>query len=109
MGQIAQQVLEDPSAAHPDEKLLTGKAGTVVVVNAHMWHGGTANHTSAHRRAMHAFYARWDKPQQQYPKKLLRAEVQQRLSPQLRKLLALDHPLNDRLCSETTGQSGFLR
>lgn len=106
---LPQQVLEDPKAPHPEEVLVTGKAGTVVVMNAHMWHGGTANRTAAHRRAMHAFYTRWDKPQQQYQKKLLRPEVQRRLSPELRKLLALDDPLNDRLCSETTGQSGFLR
>lgn len=106
---LPQQVLENPTAPHPDEILITGKAGTVVVMNAHMWHGGTANGTSTHRRAMHAFYARWDKPQQQYQKRLLRPQVQQRLSPGLRKLLALDDPLNDRLCSETTGQSGFLR
>ena len=44
-------------------------AVTVVVMNAHLWHGGTANRTSAHRRALHAFYTRWDKPQQQYQKK----------------------------------------
>ncbi len=108
-GKLPHQVLEDPAAAHPDEVLLTGSVGTVVVMNAHLWHGGTANHTGTHRRAMHAFYARWDKPQQQYQKKLLRTEVQQRLSPELRKLLALDDPLNDRLSSETTGLSGFLR
>lgn len=108
-GMLPQQALEDPSASHPDEVLVTGKAGTVVVMNAHLWHGGTANRTSGHRRAMHAFYTRWDKPQQQYQKKLLRPEVQARLSPTIRKLLALDDPLNDRLCSELTGQSGFLR
>ncbi len=106
---LPQQVLAEPSAVHPDEILLTAKAGTVVIMNAHMWHGGTANRTAAHRRAMHAFYVRWDKPQQQYQKRLLRAEVQQGLVPELRKLLALDDPLNDRLSSETTGQSGFLR
>jgi len=35
--------------------------------------------------------------------------VQENLSPDLRKLLALDDPLNDQLSSETTRQSGFLR
>jgi ectoine hydroxylase-related dioxygenase (phytanoyl-CoA dioxygenase family) len=89
--------------------LLTGRAGTVVVMNAHTWHGGTANHSSAERRALHAFYTRWDKPQQQYQKKLIRQEVQQRLDPAVRQVLALDDPLNDRLSSEITGRSGFLR
>jgi len=108
-GKLPQQVLENPSATHPQEILITGKAGTVVVMNAHLWHGGTANRTTAPRCAMHAFYTRWDKPQQQYQKKLLPSKVQARLSPELRRLLALDDPLYDRLCAEVTGQSGFLK
>ena len=54
------------------EVLLTGKAGTIAVMNAHMWHGGTANLTARPRLAMHGFYCRRDKPQQQYQKQLLR-------------------------------------
>jgi ectoine hydroxylase-related dioxygenase (phytanoyl-CoA dioxygenase family) len=96
-------------APHPGEILLTGRAGTVVVMNAHMWHGGTANRTAAHRRAMHVYYTRWDKPQQQYQKRLVRREVQDRLSPAARKMLALDDPLNDELSSELSGLSGFLK
>jgi ectoine hydroxylase-related dioxygenase (phytanoyl-CoA dioxygenase family) len=99
----------DPHAPHPDEVLLTGSAGTVVVMNAHMWHAGTANRTSAPRLAMHAFYCRRDKPQQQYQKQLLRPEVQAELSPELRRLLALDDPLNDELSSSVTVRSGFLK
>jgi ectoine hydroxylase-related dioxygenase (phytanoyl-CoA dioxygenase family) len=96
-------------APHPEEELLTGKAGTVVVMNAHMWHGATANRTDRKRRAMHAFYTRWDKPQQQYQKKLLSPAVQASLTPALRKLLALDDPLNDELSSRLSGASGFLK
>lgn len=108
-GKLPQQVLADPLAPHPDEVLVTGKAGTVVVMNAHMWHGGTANRTNRPRRAMHGFYARWDKPQQQYQKQLLRPEVQNRLNPELRELLALDDPLNDELSSAERQVSGFMK
>jgi ectoine hydroxylase-related dioxygenase (phytanoyl-CoA dioxygenase family) len=108
-GKIPQKELADPYAPHPDEVLVTGKAGTVVVMNAHAWHGGTANRTGAPRAAMHGFYCRWDKPQQQYQRKLLRPETQQRLSPRLRELLALDDELNDRLSAEVTVRSGFLK
>lgn len=108
-GQLPQQALKDPLAPHPQEILITGKAGTVVVMNAHLWHGGTANRTAAPRRALHAFYTRRDKPQQQYQKKLLSPEVQARLGPEMRRILALDDPLNDEVSSATTGQSGFLR
>jgi ectoine hydroxylase-related dioxygenase (phytanoyl-CoA dioxygenase family) len=104
-----QDVLEDPMAPHPQEVLLTGKAGTVAVMNAHMWHGGTGNRSSAPRLAMHAFFCRRDKPQQQYQKTLLRPEVQASLTADLRDLLALDDPLNDALSSAVTVRSGFLK
>jgi hypothetical protein len=58
---------------------------------------------------MHVYYTRWDKPQQQYQKRLLRPEVQNRLSPAARRLLALDDPLNDKLSSQLSGMSGFLK
>jgi len=81
----------------------------VVVMNAHMWHGGTENRTARPRRALHAFYCRGDKPQQQYQKALIPEEVQQRLSPEVRKILALDDPRNDAISARASGASGFLK
>jgi ectoine hydroxylase-related dioxygenase (phytanoyl-CoA dioxygenase family) len=107
--QLPQQVLADPRADHPGQVLITGRAGSVAVVNAHLWHGGTANCTGLPRTAMHAFYCRRDKPQQQYQKQLLRPEVQRSLSGELRRLLALDDPLNDRLSAEVAVRSGFMK
>jgi hypothetical protein len=98
-----------PDDSHPDEVLVTGKAGTVCIMNAHLWHGGTANRTDQPRRAIHSFYCRFDVPQQQYQKRLLRSEVQAALPDALRGLLALDDPLNDELCARVTNQSGFLK
>lgn len=95
--------------AAPGEQLVTGRAGTVVVMNTHMWHGGTGNNTDRCRRALHGFYTRNDKPQQQYQKALLRPETIAALSPAQRKILALDDPENDRLSSQTTRMSGFLK
>lgn len=106
---LPQQALADPAAPHPDEVLVLAPAGSVVVMNTHAWHGGTANRTALDRRALHAFYCRYDKPQQQYQKALLRPETQARLSPELRRLLALDDPLNDELSSSGSGASGFLK
>jgi ectoine hydroxylase-related dioxygenase (phytanoyl-CoA dioxygenase family) len=108
-GTRPQDVLADPMASHPDEVLLIGKAGSIAVMNAHMWHGGTANRTTAPRLAMHGFYCRRDKPQQQYQKQLLRPDVQARLSPEVREILALDDPLNDQLSATVTVRSGFLK
>ena len=106
---LPQDVLHNPAEPHPDEVLVLGRAGSVVVMNTHAWHGGTANRSPHHRRALHAFYCRNDKPQQQYQKRLLRPETQARLSPEARRLLALDDPLNDQLSSPEQKASGFLR
>jgi hypothetical protein len=94
---------------HPDQQLVLGKAGDVVVMNAHMWHGGTANRTAAPRRAMHVYYTRFDQPQQQYQKRMLDADLQARLAPEARRILALDDPLNDELSATGSGKSGFMK
>ena len=78
-------------------------------MNAHLWHGGTANRTGAPRLAMHAFYCRRDKPQQQYQKRLLRPDTQAASRPRCASILALDDPLNDELSSQTVVRSGFLK
>ena len=108
-GRFPQDVLDDPAARRPDEVTVLAPAGSVVVMNTHAWHGGTANHTDAPRRAIHSFYCRWDQPQQQYQKRLLRPETQAALSSELRRLLALDDAMNDELCEKTTGMSGFMK
>jgi len=107
-GRRPQDVLENPLAPHPQEILVLGSAGSIAVMNAHAWHGGTANRTSAPRLAMQAFYCRRDKPQQQYQKQLLRPDVQDSLSPELREMLALDDPLNDAVSANVSTRSGFM-
>jgi hypothetical protein len=107
-GQRPQDVLADPEQTHPDEVLVTGRAGDLVVMNSHLWHGGTANRTGGRRLALHAFYCRGDKPQQQYQKALLRPETVAALSPAARAMLALDDPANDALSAEG-GRSGFMK
>ena len=108
-GTRPQDVLEDPNAPHADEVLLIGAAGSIAIMNAHMWHGGTANRSAAPRLAMHAFYCRADKPQQQYQKALLGRETQDALTPEVRSILALDDPLNDELSASVVVRSGFMK
>ena len=108
-GRLPADALADPRAAHPDEVMITAAAGDLIVMNAHLWHGGLANLTDRPRRAMHGYYCRADKPQQQYQKRLLRPEVQARLSPAERALCALDSAENDRLSATAEGKSGFMK
>ncbi len=106
---LPQEKMADPMNPHPQEILLTGERGTAVIMNAHLWHAGTPNQTAHPRTALHVFFVRGDKPQQQFQKNLVRSEVQAQLSPQLRKILALDDERNDVLCSQDIARSGFLK
>jgi len=106
---LPQDALADPCADHPQQSVVVGAAGSVIIMNAHLWHGGLANRTPRSRTAVHAFYCRRDKPQQQYQKQLLDGELQASLPGELRELLALDDATNDELCSQSYVRSGFLK
>lgn len=108
-GTLPQQVLADPMAPHPQEVLITAPAGTVAIINTHAWHGATANHSGGPRRCLHVFYTRWDKPQQQFQRALLNEDIKRNLSPQLRRLLAIDDEENARITLADPGRSGFLK
>ena len=108
-GILPADALFDTYAEHPQQELVTGQAGSAIVMNAHLWHAGTSNRTAHPRRAVHAFYCRRDKPQQQYQKALVDRDTQLELSPGLRELLALDDELNDRLSQMDVVRSGFMK
>ena len=57
-------VPKDPVATHPREFHITGKAGSVAVINGRIWHGGTKNESGALRRVLHLAIGRRDIPQQ---------------------------------------------
>ncbi len=104
-----QEVLPDPLAPRPDEIVVTGNAGDILILQAHLWHAGLANRTDRPRLSLNGFYCRCDQPQQLWQKKWLSAEVQAGLDSGLRKLLALDDPRNDELCAQPVETSGFLK
>lgn len=86
-GQLPQDVLADPWAPHPGEIILMAPAGTVVVFNSHVWHGGTRNRTSTKRRAIHSYFCRRDQPQQVDQRRYLRQKTRDRLTPEVLTLL----------------------
>jgi ectoine hydroxylase-related dioxygenase (phytanoyl-CoA dioxygenase family) len=86
-GQRPGDAMADPTGRHPDEVLLLGEAGTCVVFNAHLWHGGTANKTSRPRRALHAAFVRREHRQQTVQRDYLRPETIQKLTSAQRYLL----------------------
>ena len=82
-----QEALADPTAPHPDEAILTEPAGTVVIFNSHVWHGGTINRTDALRRGVHSYFSRRAQPQQTDQKASLSPERIALLSPAARTIL----------------------
>ncbi len=83
-------VMDDPASPHPEEQLLTGRAGDVVIFNGHLWHGGTLNRTDKPRRALHGFFTRRHQPPQLDQQKYLRPEIRQALSKAARVVLGVE-------------------
>lgn len=86
-GTVPRLALFDPAAEHPDQVLVTGPAGTVVVFNSHLWHGGTQNFSDRPRRAMHAYFTRRGHGQQLDQQKYIRPQTLTALRPAARFVL----------------------
>ena len=81
---------KDPMAPHPKEIRLIGKAGSVAVINGHIWHGGTRNESGASRRVLHLAIGRRDLPQQLNEREHLTPELLDRANPSQKFLLDIE-------------------
>ena len=45
-----------PASRHPDQRIITGSAGSVLVFNGHLWHSGTANRSGGSRRVVQCLF-----------------------------------------------------
>jgi hypothetical protein len=89
-GALPKDEMADPAALHPGEVTLQAPAGTVVIFNSHLWHGGTLNRTVTRRRALHAYFCRRTEHQQLDQQRFARAETRARLSPAARYVLDIE-------------------
>jgi ectoine hydroxylase-related dioxygenase (phytanoyl-CoA dioxygenase family) len=87
--QLPRQVMADPEARYPGEVKLLGRAGTVVIFNGHLWHGGTQNTTDRPRRALHSYFCRRGGKQQLDQQAYARPETLARLSPAAQHILGV--------------------
>jgi ectoine hydroxylase-related dioxygenase (phytanoyl-CoA dioxygenase family) len=46
----------DPASRHPDQKIITARAGSVLIFNGHLWHSGTTNKSSRSRRVVQCVF-----------------------------------------------------
>jgi ectoine hydroxylase-related dioxygenase (phytanoyl-CoA dioxygenase family) len=49
--------MQQPLATHPDQKIITARAGSVLVFNGHLWHSGTKNAAAGPRRVLQIQFA----------------------------------------------------
>ena len=87
--QLPREVMADPTGPHPSEVKILGRAGTVVIFNSHLWHGGTVNVTGQPRRALHSYFCRRGLKQQLDQRAYMRPETLARLSPAARYVLGV--------------------
>ena len=79
-GQVPSDVTEDLMADHHDQINLTGRAGTVIIFNSHLWHGGAVNHSDEPRRGVLSYWVRRGYSFQNDHRKLLSDATKKRLS-----------------------------
>lgn len=80
-------ISSDPLSPHPNEIKVLAPAGSVIVFNSHMLHGGTRNLSGEPRRVVHAAYShRAEKPLTDQ-REFLRPETANRLSEAAKVLL----------------------
>ncbi|AKP52084.1 phytanoyl-CoA dioxygenase family protein [Cyclobacterium amurskyense] len=82
--------MNDPMDSHPDEKIIVAEAGSVVIFNSHTWHGGTTNHTSQPRRAIHSYFCKRDQVQQTNQSQFIKKNTLDRISVDAAYVLGLE-------------------
>lgn len=85
--ELPEEVLDDVDAAHPDEVYLECPAGSVMIFNAHTWHGGTINYAGTRRRVLHGLYIDRMDTAQQDQQKWITEHTAARLTPAQKWLL----------------------
>jgi ectoine hydroxylase-related dioxygenase (phytanoyl-CoA dioxygenase family) len=90
LGKSPKEVLADLYSSHPDEIVIEGQPGDVLVFNGHCWHAGRPNGTDGHRRAILIHYLRADVPRPENRRQHLDKKQAAALAPRERLLLGLN-------------------
>ena len=83
-------MLDDPELTHPDEVVFAAPAGSVMIYNAHAWHGGTRNRVGSRRRVLHGLYIDREDTAQQDQQRWLTPQTASRLTPAQKWLLGVE-------------------
>ena len=89
-GKLPKNVIQDSIVPHPDEEYIVAPAGSVVVFNSHLWHGGTLNKTKGKRRVIHCYFTAREHKQQLNQREYIRYKTWRRISKAARYILDVD-------------------
>ncbi len=69
------KTMQQPTVNHPEQKIVTAKAGSVLVFNGHLYHSGTRNDSRLSRRVLQLTFiareaARFPEPPENLPERL---------------------------------------
>jgi len=79
--------MDNSEESHPDQVLALAPAGSIVIFNSHLWHGGTQNCSSNTRRALHSYYTAREHGQQLNQREYVRKSTYDRISLAARYIL----------------------
>lgn len=86
-GKMPENIMADPMLPHPQERIIEAPAGALLILNSHVWHGGTRNRSNQQRRTIQTYFVQRKFPQQLNQRENLSATTVNRLSPRAKYLL----------------------
>jgi len=86
-GRMPYEGMNNVKDVHPDEIIVSAKAGDILLVNSHVWHGGTINSTGDERTIAQAYFVHRGCYPQQFHRFQIRPETKERLNEDQLRLL----------------------
>ena len=104
--------IEKRGEPHPDQVLIQGKAGSIVVFDSTLMHGGTLNQSGARRRTLHSTFSAHYFTNHFPHQKWITQAMYDRISPAARFLLNVTQrptqdPVRDTTVVQPTGKTSY--
>lgn len=81
-GKLPESEMSNTHDPHPQERLISAKAGSVLLLNSHTWHGGTLNRSGRNRPILQCYFSHRACQQQLMQRVHIKTTTRNRLSPE---------------------------